>query len=331
MRRTILESSTLLAGLLSASLALTPGYASAQTPPSQAVEPAQGKDHFDKAVLLFREKDYRAALVEFRRAYDLSHNYRALYNIAQTEFEVQDYAGALRSFRKYLAAGGAEIDAERRTQVEADIKQLSGRVATITIVSSSTGAEVLVDDVVVGVTPLTEAVLVSAGRRKITLQKGDLAPVSRVLELAGGDSSMVTVNLADPTPVGPRAVPTASVAPPLPPPPEGPSRTGLWVSLTVTGLLAGGAAVTGVFALDAYNDTNRKLGTRGIAAADIDAAHSKSATLAIAADVAGAAAIAMGVATIIIGVAGGKDESGAEKPSARLRLGPQGAQLIGHF
>ncbi len=80
------------------------------------------RSHFTRAVELFKEGDFRAALIEFQRAYDASPNYKVLYNLGQTNLELQDYAGALRAFRGYLDGGGRDIPAARRTQVEADFE-----------------------------------------------------------------------------------------------------------------------------------------------------------------------------------------------------------------
>lgn len=320
----------LVTGFLSTVLTLTPLAASAQSPAPSADAVEQGRSRFNSAVAMFREGDYRGALIEFRRAYEISHNYRALYNIGQTEMEVQDYAGALGAFQKYLAAGGAEIDPERRAAVEADIKRLNSRVARVEIKTNVAGADVLVDDLVVGQTPLSAPLIVSAGRRRITVQKGDLSPSSRVLDIAGGDSSSVTIDLATTKPLAPVAGAGAETGS-LANQPPAPARTSLWISLTATGALAAGAAVTGALALGARSDAEAKLATRGVAAADVEAAHAKTANLALATDVLGGAAIAMAVITILVGASGGKSVSTEPKPAAALRLGPRGALVIGQF
>jgi hypothetical protein len=323
----------LLAGLVSASILTAPLAASAQPAPPIARKgsaPDVGREHFNRGVALFREGDYRAALVEFRRAYEVSHNYRALYNIGQTEFEVQDYAGARSSFQKYLTEGGAEIEAGRRAEVEADIKKLAVRVARIEIKTNTEGADILVDDVVIGQAPLQEPLLVSAGRRKITLQKGALPPVTRFVDLAGGDASSVTINLAAAEPPA-----RVGVAPPLAAPAPAstpaPSRTGLWLSLAGTGALTAGAVVTGILALGAHSDAETKLGTLGVKAADIEAARSKMTTLALVTDVLGGAAIVMGGVTIVLAVTSGKGRVDEAKPRAALLLSPRGALLTGQF
>lgn len=311
---------TSLAVVLVAASALLGHHASAQGDPV-----AQGKAHFSSGVALFREGDHRAALVEFRRAYELSHNHRVLYNIGQAEFEVQDYAGALRSFQRYLAEGGAEIEAERRAAVEADIRRLSTRVARLTVKVNVAGAEVLIDDVPSGHSPLKEPVVVSAGRRKLTVHKAELPPVTRFLDLAGGDATSVSIDLALP-----QAAASAPLAPPPPPPPSAPSRTGFWVSLTATGVLAISATTTGILALRAHSDAEAKLGRRGASASDVESAHRDTASLALATDLLGGAALAMGIVTIILGTSD-STSSKADKPTTSLSVGPLGASLHGRF
>jgi hypothetical protein len=321
MRQLSLTRTSFLAVVVAASLTLAPRAAWAQ-PNDTVAEDA--KSHFNAAVGLFREGDYRAALVEFRRAYDLSHNYRTLYNIAQAEYELQDYAAALRSFEKYLIEGGADIEPERRVAVKAEMKRLSARVAKLDIKSNVAGADVLVDDVVVGRTPLSEPLVVSAGRRKITIQKADMSPASRAVDVAGGDTQTVVLDLAPPKPVLPK---NAVVEPPREPPP---SRTALWLSLAATGALTGGAVVTGLLAVGAHDDAEAKLSARGVTAREVESAHSKTTNLALATDILGGAAIAMGIVTIVI-AASGKNAGDETRASASISAGPGGAILRGRF
>ncbi|MFO0586962.1 MAG: PEGA domain-containing protein [Polyangiaceae bacterium] len=280
-----------------------------------AAESDEGKARFFRGVDLFRENDFRAALVEFKRSYEISHNYKVLYNIGQTEYELADYASALRSFQRYLDLGGADIEAARRGEVEKEIQGLAARVARVEIKSNTEGAEVLIDDVVVGKTPLTDAVVVSIGRRKVVIQKDGLTSTARFVDLAGGDRTSIEVNLSGP------AVSKEDASPP---------RTGMWVSLAVTGGLAVGAAVVGGLALSAHADAKKQLDTFGATKADIDAARSKTQTLALVTDVLGGAAIAMAGVTIVLGVTGGKKEA-PPQPKAALTVGPSGFSLSGKF
>ena len=321
----------LVPGLFFATLTLTPALAPAQGAPKPgAVE--EGKAHFQRGVALFQETDYRAALVEFRRAYELSQNYKVLYNIGQTDIELQDYAGALRAFQTYLDAGGAEIEAARRASVQEDIKKLGARVARVEVKANVEGAEVLVDDVSAGKTPLKEPLLVSIGRRKITLQRGGTVSAPRYVDVAGGDSVSVSLELAEPRAPGPAPGPQPVVVPapaqgaPVAPPP--PARTGLWVSVGVTSALLVGTVITGVLALQAHSDAENQLNSCCMAVkGDIESAHSKTATLALVTDILGATTIAMAGVTIAVGVT----SSRTSKPSTAITLGPRGAALSGRF
>jgi tetratricopeptide (TPR) repeat protein len=310
---------------LALALALLPALALAQTPPADgAME--EGKGHFQRGVAIFHEGDFRGALVEFRRAYDLTHNYKVLYNLGQTQFELQDYAGALGSFQRYLADGGAEIDAARRASVEDDLKKLAGRVAKIEIKTNAAGAEVTIDDVLVGRAPLDAPVLVSMGRRKVAVQKGALPPSVRYVEVAAGDVATVSLDLAEAPTIAP---PVTAVPPVAPSPPASPPRTGVWISLGVTGALLTGAVVTGVLAVGAHSDAEDKIHMLGVSSADVASAHSKTAALALATDILGGAAIAMGGVTLVLALTGGKREPAPK--AAALTLGPRGAALSASF
>jgi tetratricopeptide (TPR) repeat protein len=323
----------LFESLAALTLLLAPAAALAQTPPP--APPAadssaeEGKARFQRGVALFKEGDFRSARVEFRRAYELTKNYKVLYNIGQTEFELTDYAGALRAFQRYLADGGAEIDPARRAQVEDDIKKLGARVARIELKSNTADAEVLIDDVVVGKTPLKEPILVSIGRRKVTLQKGGLVSAARYVDLAGGDQTAVTMEIAEQVAAPPTKATPVPVAPMQPPPPPAPSRTGMWVSLAVTGALAIGTGVTGALALGAHADAQDKLNKLGVKASDVEAAHSKTQTLALVADILGGTTLAMAGVTIALGVTSGKSD--APPKTATLKIGPRGLAIAGSF
>jgi tetratricopeptide (TPR) repeat protein len=99
--------------------------------PAHADGTDDARGHFARAVVLYRESDFRGALIEFQRAYDAAPNYKVLYNVGQTAFELEDYPGALKAFRRYLDDGGDEISAERRSSVEADLRTAEGHVTPV--------------------------------------------------------------------------------------------------------------------------------------------------------------------------------------------------------
>jgi tetratricopeptide (TPR) repeat protein len=170
----------------------------------------EGRSHFQRGVQFYKESDYRAALIEFKRAYESAPNYKVLYNLGQTSLELQDYAAALSAFRKYLDDGGKEIPRDRRAQVDSELKKLEVRVARVTIKTNVDGADVLVDDVAVARTPLSSPILVSAGRRKIAIAKPGGGQQSRTVDVAGVDEASVDLEVAAQPATGPTHPPVES-------------------------------------------------------------------------------------------------------------------------
>lgn len=266
---------------------------------------AEASEHFKRGVDFSKDGDFEAALVEFKRAYERSPNYRVLYNLGQTSRELRDYAGALRFLRRYLAEGGS--DAPKRDKVEACIRELEGMVATLSIEVNVAGAEVAVDDVVVGAAPLSEPVMVSAGKRKVSARRAGYLPVQRYLEVAGTDTKKVVLELTSlKQPVA------ASPAP--------------WIALAGT---SAAAVVTGVLsglAFSAKSDFQGALGAFPADRGDIDAKRSKMRALAISADVFGGLTAAGAAATIALFVV--RPRAPAE-PTIRAGFGS--VQVTGTF
>jgi hypothetical protein len=155
------------------------------------------RQHYDRGVKLYEEEDYRAALIEFKRAYEIAPNTAVLFNIGQSYYQLLDYANALTTFEKYQSEAGADIPAARKAQVTSEVEELRGRVARVTVTVNVPDAEIFVDDTSVGKSPLSTPLLVSAGRRKITAQKAGKQAGTKIVEAAGGDQLSVQLDLAD--------------------------------------------------------------------------------------------------------------------------------------
>ena len=299
---------------------------------TSSVARADGTDdarsHFTRGVELFKEGDFRSALIEFQRAYEASPNYKVLFNLGQTSFELQDYAGALKAFHGYLDGGGAQIPPARRAIVEGDLKKLESRVARVTIVVNVEGADVSVDDISVGKSPLRDPVLVGEGRRKISITKPGFAPATRIIDVAGGDKPRIELDVAEPpSPVSsPNPNPVQAQGSTEPPPPEpvrmtsGPS-TGFYVSLVTTSVLAVGAGVLGGIALAEYGTYQSRLGQVGVQASQVTDARNQTRAFALATDIAGGFAIVGAITTVILALTTSSKHPVHEKA---LVVGPLG-------
>src|SRR5688572_13742481 len=122
----------LLLGLLVVPLSARAQSAAETAPTSTTKAPdantkKEAARRFEHAIKLYEDGDYVLALAEFERVYELVPHYRVLYNIGQVSMQLGRYARALRTLREYVSRGGAELPAERRSAVQADLASLEAR------------------------------------------------------------------------------------------------------------------------------------------------------------------------------------------------------------
>jgi hypothetical protein len=287
----------------------------------------EASDRFDRALVLFREGDLSAALIEFRTAYDLVPSYKVLYNIGLVEFQLRDYPRALLAFRRYLADGDSEIAAPRRAEVEAYIATLRMRVSSVSIVTN-VSASIAIDDEPVGESPLAMPLLVGAGRHKITAQREGYAPVTRILDIAGARDERIAIDLvavlgAPPAIASPSTRVEQSEASPARESTSPRARMTLlsWIGVGAAGALAAGATVTGVIALNRSNDLTRAPPPASQAAGD----RANVKTLAALSDVMwGAAVVTLGTTLVLTFTSGGESA-----PRVSLHAGAGRLQITG--
>jgi hypothetical protein len=284
---------------------------------------AKASASFRQGVEFYREASFEAALAEFRKAYQLSPSYKVLYNIAQTYYELQDYVNAQSNLRQYLSEGGNEIPAERRVEVQEMFEKLGERIAYLEIDTNVADADVRIDDLSVGVSPLSAAVPVNIGRRRVSAVKPGYAPSVRVVTAAGKDRLKVKLDLTEQTLSQPReSLGTSSLVANT----ENArkraaldsSRTALVTSVVVT---AGLAVATGAFAwlaLDAKKNFDNELNTIPGAEQNIRDARSKLKTYAYITDGLGAATVISGGVALYLALTS-SSPTGRRKESSNSR------------
>jgi hypothetical protein len=327
----------------------------------------EARERYESAVKLYEDGAYDAALVELNRAAELRPSYKLYYNIGQVRFAMHDYAAASDAYRQYLEKGGDKVPPARREQLKKELDVLAQRVAKLNIETDVAGAEVFVDDVSVGITPLPSAVVVNSGIRRVTVRHPDYLPQVRRLNIAGGVQEKVSFALVNggatgvaPAPVaatpatapGPAAPAHASAparaarpltapvksAPVSAPSNSGPEHAGEqhvpWVGWAATGALVAGATVTGVLALSANSSLSRDRGQLSISSSEVDSKASKVRTLAIVTDSLVAAAVLAGGVSLWLTLSPGSSHEEPEKAGhtpLALGVGPSGIRLKGAF
>jgi hypothetical protein len=314
-----------------AALALVVSSASAQD--SSAMREAT--KHFQRAVVLYGEADYRAALVEFKRAYATSPNASVLYNVGETEYQLQDYASALTTFERYLGEAGASEG--HRAEVEGTVDVLRARVGHLAITTIPAGADVTVDDQAIGRTPFEKALLVSIGRRKVVASIAGRAPVSRYVDVAADDNVSVALVLtsAETTPAASLSQSSSASKSDASSASSGGSsssggalRTVGWL---VTGASAAGAVTFGLLAMNASSDLSAARASYPTTSATLSHDASLTTTYSILADSLTAAAVVVGGVTLYSTLSSSSSSgSGSKRGSngtTRVTLGPGSAHF----
>jgi PEGA domain len=318
-----------LPALLSLAALLAATTARADDPKKDAPPAASKSDeasqHFRSGVAFYKDHDYAAALVEFKRAYELVPNYTVLYNLGQTAGDLKDYAAALSAFDQYLREGAAKVPAARRKEVQAAIDDLQKKVGSIKITVNVDGADVLVDDRSVGTSPLAGAVTANVGQRKVSATSSGFTPAQRVVDVAGAGETVVSLELIK---IGATAPPPADT-PPEPPPKQGfPIFT--WASLAATGATTLVTVVLGGLAVSAHGSLQTALGTFPGNPTTIADAEARTKTFANATDafigISAAGAVATGALFLF-----GPRVTEKAKPAAAVSVSPAGVVVRGVF
>jgi len=201
----------------------------------------------------------------------------------------------------------------------------------LTIVTAPPGADVSIDDLFVGRTPLEERVLVSVGPRKVTATLAGRPPVTRTVDVAAEDNVSVALDLPEANVDRTRAATTpdsvASRESANQPHGGATLRTVGWVA---TGTLAAGAGASGILALI---ESNRLKSARdSFPGSAQELSHDSHLTLAysIAADALTVAAIAVGGITLFSTLSASKD-SARHAAAATFVIAPGSAHVAVSF
>jgi len=272
----------------------------------------EARAHFLKGVDFYTEGDLNAARVELERAYALQPTYRLLFNLGQVAYEQREYAAAERYFRDYLEQGGDEVDDTRRREVERELERLRGRVANVQITTNVAAAKLFVDGREVGTAPMNEPVRLSAGRRLLRAESPDHSPVSREVDVVGGEDRRFELRF------GPDLRSEARAADVIDPGPHPALWTGIATGVFALG--AGGMAFWASVDDRTYDDELERRTSRG----ELDAIEDRTKTKALVADVLLGTAVVGAAATLVLLLTVDHDPESGESVgrASRLVIGP---------
>ena len=302
----------------------------AQTPPTEEAI-AEAARRYDLGLKLYAEGEFRLAVIEFERSYQITSDYRVLYNIGQVRIQLGNYAKAIGALNEYLKGGGDKISDDRKKAVQADLEMLASRTGHVRIVANIAGADILVDDLPVGQSPLSDPVLLDAGEHKVTAKKPGFDGRAVQVTLAGRDSMLVELKL-EKLPEGGSRLVIKEVQ-------KESDSTWIIATWSATGVLAVGAGVTGVLGVKAAKDLEDMRKEEGSTNDERDSQSRRARTLLLAADIMGAAAIVTGGVALYLTLS--SDSGSSDKPAPQkskpvpaktgLVIGPNRIAIRGEF
>lgn len=288
------------------------GQGAPTSSPSANAAAAQG--HFDRGLAAVQVDKWAEAREEFAAAYASSPEPKYLAALIKAEMATGRNREAAQHLTALLRMG---IDANTRAQAETKLAELKAALGTAKVTVSVDGAEVLVDGVSVGRSPLEDDVFVDPGQRTFEAKKDGLATARTVMDVKAGSAPVVSLDLGKAKPL----IEPWNLNKPL-----------LYTGIGVTGALAL-VGITGVITNNVLyseaEDRQREIGCSGYNDCEqqFNKLHTTRIRMNYVALGAAVGATAVGAATLIYFL-GAKKQNHSTIPQAGVIIGPSGGGLV---
>jgi hypothetical protein len=148
------------------------------------------------ARVLYEDGDYEGAQTKLAAAYDASKDPRLLWNMAACEKALRHYASVIVLLERYLKESSALIGDDERKATHELVETVRGFVDELRLEVQPAGVDVLIDGVKVATTPLDRPLWVDMGKRQLRLEKPGFVTHETEIDLPGGKSVDLKVELA---------------------------------------------------------------------------------------------------------------------------------------
>ncbi|HEX2660393.1 MAG TPA: PEGA domain-containing protein [Polyangia bacterium] len=142
-----------------------------------------------------RKQNDTAALESFRKAYELKHSARAAAQMGLAEVALGRWVEAAGHLEEAMARSGDPWVAKHLTTLNESYARVRQRVGELEILGGPPGATIAVEGVVVGTLPLSKPVRVRSGDCRFIVSAPGHDPVTRTVDVAAGQLTRETVNL----------------------------------------------------------------------------------------------------------------------------------------
>lgn len=223
------------------------GQTPPQAPPSNDGNGAQAARHYEDGVAAAKLSHWARAYESFRTAWKLKQHFQIAANLGRAELKLGKYRDAAEHLAYFLREAQG-VSLEERQAAQAMLNEARAKVGAVTILVDRQEAEVLIDGVAVGKSPMGREVFVEPGRRTVEAKRRGFGDDRRSLDVAAGSSPRVLLTLSPSTTtlVDPATSPRTQ-----PPPPDSKQKEsdkGQGDGATETALIVTGIAGTAVAA-----------------------------------------------------------------------------------
>jgi len=151
------------------------------------------KQHFKNGLALYDEKAYELAINEFMESYRIYPFDQILYNIALCYDHTHQYVEAMKYYMMYIEEA-SKISAKMMKTISERLDDLSRFIGSLEITVNVIDAEVIVDGVTVGMSPIA-GIPVVTGEHEVIVRKAGFHQGSKKVTVISGNLTQVSIVL----------------------------------------------------------------------------------------------------------------------------------------
>jgi tetratricopeptide (TPR) repeat protein len=155
------------------------------------------KEYFQRGIILFDGGDYKGALENFEKSYELRQYDIIIYNIGVCHYFLGEYASALNELAGFLLKEGADADSPAANRAYKIVEKIEGKAGIINVEVEKAGVEIRVDGVVFGTSPLPKGIYVESGTHEIQASAGEGQDWKGIFTIEAGESKVIQIKLAE--------------------------------------------------------------------------------------------------------------------------------------
>ncbi len=153
---------------------------------------------YEHARELHAQRQYEAALQEYRAAYRCKPHFVVLAGIGDVQFQLGLYVESAATLKRFLDEGGDSVPAPRRLATEQRREVAESRIARLEVTTRQPGAVIEVDGNKEGRTPAS--LPLNPGIHEVTVGHEGAPSVTQTIELARGEQRPLRLVLPSPPP-----------------------------------------------------------------------------------------------------------------------------------